>query len=113
MLRANVAIKSQFKLFCHARQPIKEEGSRGMQDALELVATLTPREREVLVALWENRGCRAGELAKILCVSEACIRFHLHNIYQKLNVSGKVELLLLCNEIGFDQLAATLSGFQE
>lgn len=80
-----------------------------MQDARELVITLTPKELEVLVALWQNRGCRAGELTRVLCVSEACVRFHLHNIYQKLKVGGKVELLLLCNDIGFGQLAATVS----
>ena len=80
-----------------------------MQDARELVATLTPRELEVLVALWRNRSCSAGELARVLCVSEACVRFHLHNIYQKLKVGGKVELLLLCNDIGFGQPAAIVS----
>jgi len=80
-----------------------------MQDALELVTTLTPREREVLVALWRNRGCSAGELAKILLVTEACVRFHLHNIYQKLRVNGKAELLMLCTDTGFGRVAETLS----
>ncbi|NLG83702.1 MAG: helix-turn-helix transcriptional regulator [Firmicutes bacterium] len=79
-----------------------------MQDLLDLVATLTPREREVLVALWRNRGCSARKLAGILCVSEACVRFHLHNIYQKLKVGGKAALLLLCNDFGFGQPAATV-----
>ena len=76
---------------------------------LELVATLTRKELEVLLALWQNRGGSAGELAGMLCVSEACVRFHLHNIYRKLNVGGKVELLLFCQDIGLDQLAETWS----
>ncbi|MCL6613944.1 MAG: helix-turn-helix transcriptional regulator [Firmicutes bacterium] len=80
-----------------------------MQDALELVAILTPRELEVLVAIWQNKGCSAGELAKILLVTEACVRFHLHNIYQKLGVNGKAKLLLLCTDTGFGRVAETLS----
>lgn len=83
-----------------------------MQDALDLIAVLTTRELEVLVALWQNRGCSARELAGILFVSEACVRFHLHNIYQRLKVKGKLELLLLCRDIDFGPVATRLSQSQ-
>ncbi|MCL6614107.1 MAG: LuxR C-terminal-related transcriptional regulator, partial [Firmicutes bacterium] len=42
-------------------------------------------------------------MAGILCVSEACVRFHLHNIYRKMQVRGKTELLLILTDIGFDR----------
>ena len=53
--------------------------------------TLTARELEVLRLL--ARGLRNKEIAARLSVSERTINFHLANIYQKLNVSGRTEAL--------------------
>ncbi len=53
--------------------------------------TLTARELEVLRLL--ARGLRNKEIAARLFVSERTINFHLANIYQKLNVSGRTEAL--------------------
>lgn len=77
-----------------------------MEQALDLVKELTRRELEVLATLWLNRDRSARELAGILCLSEACVRFHLRNIYHKLGVSGKVDLLFLCNDSSFGGIAA-------
>lgn len=53
--------------------------------------TLTTREQEVLNLL--ARGMRNKEIARALNVSERTVNFHLANIYQKLNVSGRTEAL--------------------
>jgi len=53
--------------------------------------TLTAREQEVLHLL--ARGMRNKEIATRLFVSERTVNFHLANIYQKLNVSGRTEAL--------------------
>jgi len=53
--------------------------------------TLTTRELEVLQLL--ARGLRNKEIAARLYVSERTVNFHLANIYQKLNVSGRTEAL--------------------
>jgi DNA-binding NarL/FixJ family response regulator len=53
--------------------------------------SLTPRELEVLQLL--ARGLRNKEIAARLYVSERTVNFHLANIYQKLNVSGRTEAL--------------------
>jgi DNA-binding NarL/FixJ family response regulator len=53
--------------------------------------TLTARELEVLQLL--ARGLRNKEIAARLYVSERTVNFHLANIYQKLNVSGRTEAL--------------------
>ncbi len=53
--------------------------------------TLTARELEVLHLL--ARGLRNKEIAARLHVSERTVNFHLANIYQKLNVSGRTEAL--------------------
>ncbi len=54
-------------------------------------ATLTTREREVLQLL--ARGLRNKEIAGSLSVSERTVNFHLANIYQKLQVSGRTEAI--------------------
>ncbi len=60
--------------------------------------TLTAREQEVLRLL--ARGLRNKEMAARLHVSERTITFHLANIYQKLNVSGRTEALSKALEHG-------------
>ncbi len=52
---------------------------------------LTARELEVLQLL--ARGLRNKEIAAHMYVSERTVNFHLANIYQKLNVSGRTEAL--------------------
>ena len=60
--------------------------------------TLTAREQEVLQLL--ARGLRNKEIAARLIVSERTVNFHLANIYQKLNVSGRTEALSKALEQG-------------
>jgi DNA-binding NarL/FixJ family response regulator len=60
--------------------------------------TLTARELEVLRLL--ARGLRNKEIAARLFVSERTVNFHLANIYQKLNVSGRTEALSKAHEQG-------------
>ncbi len=59
---------------------------------------LTTREQEVLSLL--ARGLRNKEIAARLYVSERTVNFHLANIYQKLNVSGRTEALSRALEQG-------------
>lgn len=60
--------------------------------------SLTAREMEVLRLL--ARGMRNKEIAARLFVSERTVNFHLANIYQKLNVSGRTEALSKALEQG-------------
>ena len=60
--------------------------------------TLTARELDVLRLL--VRGMRNKEIAARLYVSERTVNFHLANIYQKLNVSGRTEALSKAIEQG-------------
>lgn len=60
--------------------------------------TLTARELDVLRLL--ARGLRNKEIAARLFVSERTVNFHLANIYQKLNVSGRTEALSKAIEQG-------------
>jgi DNA-binding CsgD family transcriptional regulator len=50
---------------------------------------LTPREREILQLVAE--GYSNAQLARMLWVSLETIKFHLSNIYEKLEVSNRTE----------------------
>ncbi len=52
-------------------------------------AGLTDRELEILHALGEGRSNR--EIAKLLWLAEQTVKFHLTNIYRKLNVGSRTE----------------------
>jgi two-component system, NarL family, nitrate/nitrite response regulator NarL len=63
----------------------------GDADSLK-IATLTPREREVIRLI--GLGLRNKELARRLFVSEATVRNHLTSIFSKLEVSDRFELAI-------------------
>jgi DNA-binding NarL/FixJ family response regulator len=56
------------------------------------VAVLTEREREILACAAAGRGNK--DIADQLCVSPDTVKTHLHHIYQKLGVTGRVEAIL-------------------
>ncbi len=55
------------------------------------VGRLTPREHETLEML--AQGMRYRAIAQRLCVSEATVKFHAMNLYQKLQSSSRVEAI--------------------
>jgi len=57
-----------------------------------LLPSLTEREREILVCAAAGRSNK--EMADQLCVSVETVKTHLHHIYQKLSVGGRVEAIL-------------------
>jgi DNA-binding NarL/FixJ family response regulator len=59
---------------------------------------LTPREAEIvqMVAL----GLRNRAIAERLSISEGTVKVHLHNIYEKLGVDGRFELISSANRRG-------------
>ena len=62
----------------------------------ELVATtlgLTPRESQV--AVWLAEGKSAQEMADVTGHSKGAIHWHLKQIYQKLHISGQLDLVRL------------------
>jgi DNA-binding NarL/FixJ family response regulator len=60
--------------------------------------SLTQREAEILrmVAL----GLRNKVIAERLSISDGTVKVHLHNIYQKLGVDGRLELVLAAQQKG-------------
>jgi len=57
---------------------------------------LTTRESEILHHL--GQGCSNAKIAEKLFISENTVKFHIKNIYIKLNVKNRMEAILRCNE---------------
>ncbi|MCB1143861.1 MAG: response regulator [Leptospiraceae bacterium] len=60
---------------------------------------LTNRERQVLELI--SSGIKISKLSEQLDISLGTARKHIHNIYNKLQVSDRVSLMIKANEMGF------------
>jgi len=58
-----------------------------------LLSTLSDRERQILACAAAGRSNK--EIADHMCVSVDTVKTHLHHIYQKLSVDGRVEAAIL------------------
>jgi DNA-binding NarL/FixJ family response regulator len=83
----------------------KDAASRAMAklirreaQAREVAATLSAREIEV--ARLAATGCRNKEIADKLFIAEGTVKIHLHNIYEKVKVSRRAELIRYAHEHG-------------
>jgi DNA-binding NarL/FixJ family response regulator len=66
--------------------------------AKEAGKMLTPREIEIVKMI--ASGLRNKAVADRLSISEGTVKIHLHNIYEKLGVDGRLELVLFAQEKG-------------
>ncbi len=82
-----------------AAQPAQNEQA-------QRIASLTPKERQVVQALVQHRGAKSLVVAETLAMSEHTLRNHLTVIYSKLNVHGRLELYAYALEHGLAQQSA-------
>jgi two-component system, NarL family, nitrate/nitrite response regulator NarL len=64
----------------------------------EIAGMLTPREIEIV--RMTATGLRNTQIGVQLSVSEGTVKTHLHHIYEKLGVNGRLGLILLAREKG-------------
>jgi DNA-binding NarL/FixJ family response regulator len=64
----------------------------------EVANTLTPREIELVKMV--SQGLRNRAIAERLAISEGTVKIHLHNVYEKLGIDGRLELMLWAQEQG-------------
>jgi LuxR family transcriptional regulator, maltose regulon positive regulatory protein len=62
------------------------------QDSVETI--LSPRETDIMRSVLSGRSNR--EIAEVLGISQNTVKFHLKNIFQKLNVSTRSEAINVC-----------------
>jgi len=66
------------------------------RETAERDSALTPREIEIVRMVAE--GLRNKAIAERLSISEGTVKVHLHNIYEKLGVDGRLELTLCAQQ---------------
>lgn len=66
--------------------------------AREAANALTPRETEIVRMV--SQGLRNKAIGERLSISEGTVKVHLHNIYEKLGVDGRLELVLIAQQRG-------------
>ena len=66
----------------------------------ERIASLTPREREIVCTMVRNSAAKQFAVASDLGMSEHTLRNHLTTIYSKLGVRGRLELHLYASARG-------------
>jgi DNA-binding NarL/FixJ family response regulator len=64
----------------------------------EVARVLTPREAQIAALVAE--GLRNRAIGERLSISEGTVKIHLHNIYEKLGVQGRLELVLWAQQHG-------------
>jgi len=72
------------------------------------VIQLTDREIEVLKLILEGKSSK--EVAAILCCSKRTVDFHLARVYQKLEVSNRVQAMRRVAVLGLISLAEADDG---
>jgi two-component system, NarL family, nitrate/nitrite response regulator NarL len=66
------------------------------------IATLTPRERQVIALVGE--GLRNKQIAQRLSLSETTVRRHLAAIFRKLEVAERLDLTLYAYRHGLAEI---------
>jgi DNA-binding NarL/FixJ family response regulator len=68
------------------------------RDALARLEALTPREREVLVAV--ARGLSNADIGRELFMSEATVKAHVSRLLSKLDAGNRVQVAILAHDAG-------------
>jgi len=74
------------------------DGDARRAEASELVARLSPREREVALAV--GRGLSNAEVSAELHLSVAAVKAHVSKLLEKLEVANRVQIALLVRDAG-------------
>ena len=73
-----------------------EKLARREEASKEIASILSPRELDVARAV--GQGLRSRQIADRLGIAEGTVKLHLHAIYTKLQVDGRVALVVKLNE---------------
>jgi DNA-binding CsgD family transcriptional regulator len=86
---------------------LSDEGSRSLQESLDLtrLSDLTPREREVLALL--AGGASTSQISERLVISNKTVKTHVQNILRKLDVASRLEAAAVAIRAGYLSVSAS------
>lgn len=98
--RMSTALRTD--LVCEAHEFLRSEAEPHEpamlgKAALERANSLTGKEKEVL--RWIAEGKTSREVGMILSISERTVKFHLRNIYSKLNVVNRTQAVTIASRL--------------
>ncbi len=70
-----------------------------VQPTLWNFPTLTAKEREVIK--WCAHGKSYWEISQLMSISERTVKFHMNNIFKKLDVLNKAQAVARCMSLGY------------
>ena len=82
----------------------------GVHPEEERVASLTARERDIVLSLMRQPQVPLKEAAESLGISERTLRNHLSSIYEKLGVSGRLELYVFSSKQMLDKTKCSVAS---
>ena len=77
----------------------EEKGRKDLKERREEICEqykLTPREKEFIDLIYSGKSNK--EIAEILFLSESTVKTHIYNIFRKMNVKSRVEVIYIVNE---------------
>ena len=77
-------------IVARAFRPLAAQPSEGVASETNAYTNLSPREREIVG--WMRTGMSNKEIARELGISDMTVKTHAHNIFNKLEVSGRLRL---------------------
>lgn len=77
------------------------QGKQIKSNSDDILSTLTPREREILIHLAD--GGSNKHIARILNISDGTVKLHVKSILRKLNIHSRVEAAVIAVEHGLNK----------
>lgn len=75
---------------------IESEEPKGIEERINKIENLTKREKEIIIHIYQ--GMSNKEIGECLFISPNTVKNHIYNIYKKLGVKNKIELVSLINK---------------
>lgn len=89
--RIQQLVKEELLAFESTKEMYKRDDVQQRLEAFCANSGITNREKEILVLVLDGKSNRA--IAQELFISEGTVKIHVHNIYRKLNISRRSDLI--------------------
>ena len=83
----------------------RSKGNEALDPEQKKIASLTPRERQIVAEIGNDAAASSREIAERLRISEHTLRNHIASIYEKLELSSRLELFAYAGKHAINPLS--------